>query len=427
MPRRAASGLPALADDCGIEVDALGGAPGVHTADWAETPRRPRLRAGDDADLGRRSRRRGRPSRGPRASAARWCWPGRTVTTRSSRARSRAAASGRCAATRGTATTRCSSPTVTRVTFGRWTAAEKNRISHRARRLRAAGGGLLWLRRALRRTGGPAASASTSTGRSARPNAPTATSTATCARGVDQAAGAARWSPRSRPRRREVPGRVGRHGLLRRRHPEPDAAGDRRGGDRGDRAAAGRWRRTPRSRSRPTRPRSRPGGSAAIATPGSTGCRWACRRSTTPTCARSGGCTTSPRRCAAFEVARAIFPRVSFDLIYARQGQTLAAWRARARPGAGDGGRPPVALPADDRGRHPLRRPRRARPAARPAGRRGWRPTCTWRRRRSARAAGLRGLRDLEPRPARRREPAQPRLLALRRLCRHRARARTAG
>jgi XTP/dITP diphosphohydrolase len=33
-----ASGMPALADDSGIEVDALGGAPGVHTADWAETP-----------------------------------------------------------------------------------------------------------------------------------------------------------------------------------------------------------------------------------------------------------------------------------------------------------------------------------------------------------------------------------------------------
>lgn len=33
-----ASGLPALSDDSGIEVDALGGAPGVHTADWAETP-----------------------------------------------------------------------------------------------------------------------------------------------------------------------------------------------------------------------------------------------------------------------------------------------------------------------------------------------------------------------------------------------------
>ncbi|MCC0067949.1 MAG: non-canonical purine NTP pyrophosphatase [Rhodovulum sp.] len=33
-----ASGLPALADDSGIAVDGLGGAPGVHTADWAETP-----------------------------------------------------------------------------------------------------------------------------------------------------------------------------------------------------------------------------------------------------------------------------------------------------------------------------------------------------------------------------------------------------
>ncbi|MDE0696232.1 MAG: RdgB/HAM1 family non-canonical purine NTP pyrophosphatase [Boseongicola sp.] len=32
------TGLPALADDSGIEIDALGGAPGVHTADWAETP-----------------------------------------------------------------------------------------------------------------------------------------------------------------------------------------------------------------------------------------------------------------------------------------------------------------------------------------------------------------------------------------------------
>lgn len=33
-----ATGLPALSDDSGLCVDALGGAPGVHTADWAQLP-----------------------------------------------------------------------------------------------------------------------------------------------------------------------------------------------------------------------------------------------------------------------------------------------------------------------------------------------------------------------------------------------------
>lgn len=40
-----ASGLPALADDFGISIDVLDGAPGVYTADWAETPQ------GRDFDL----------------------------------------------------------------------------------------------------------------------------------------------------------------------------------------------------------------------------------------------------------------------------------------------------------------------------------------------------------------------------------------
>ncbi|MFT7253421.1 MAG: XTP/dITP diphosphohydrolase [Paracoccaceae bacterium] len=33
-----ATGIPALADDSGIEIDGLDGAPGVYTADWSETP-----------------------------------------------------------------------------------------------------------------------------------------------------------------------------------------------------------------------------------------------------------------------------------------------------------------------------------------------------------------------------------------------------
>ena len=60
---------------------------------------------------------------------------------------------------------------------------------------------------------------------------------------------------------------------------------------------------------------------------------------------------------AAFEIARDSFDRVSFDLIYARQDQTLAALAGGVAAGAGHGGGSSVALPADHRGRHRLWRP----------------------------------------------------------------------
>jgi XTP/dITP diphosphohydrolase len=71
-----ATGLPALSDDSGIEIDALGGAPGVFTADWAETP------AGRDFNLAmERANRELEAAHAPFPRTARFCctlvlaWP----------------------------------------------------------------------------------------------------------------------------------------------------------------------------------------------------------------------------------------------------------------------------------------------------------------------------------------------------------------
>jgi oxygen-independent coproporphyrinogen-3 oxidase len=50
---------------------------------------------------------------------------------------------------------------------------------------------------------------------------------------------------------------------------------------------------------------------------------------------RLGRTHTVAEAVAAFEIARAIFPRVSFDLIYARQHQTLEGWRSELRSALG--------------------------------------------------------------------------------------------
>ena len=71
-----ATGLPALSDDSGIEIEALDGAPGVYTADWAETPQ------GRDFDMAMRRAHRDLEARAaPHPRKARFCctlvlaWP----------------------------------------------------------------------------------------------------------------------------------------------------------------------------------------------------------------------------------------------------------------------------------------------------------------------------------------------------------------
>ena len=77
---------------------------------------------------------------------------------------------------------------------------------------------------------------------------------------------------------------------------------------------------------------------------------------TTPTCARSGGCTRSPRRCGRSSWRGRSFAAGELRPDLCAAGPGAGGLAGGARPGAGDGGRPPVALPADDRAGHPVRR-----------------------------------------------------------------------
>jgi XTP/dITP diphosphohydrolase len=128
----AASRLPALADDSGIEVDALGGAPGVHTADWAEL-------AGGGRDFGQAMRRTWAAlerANAPRPRTARFrctlvlAWPdGHDEVFEG-------AVEGQCVwpmrGDRGHGYDPMFQPDGYELTFGEMDPAEKNLISHRS-------------------------------------------------------------------------------------------------------------------------------------------------------------------------------------------------------------------------------------------------------------------------------------------------------
>jgi XTP/dITP diphosphohydrolase len=125
-----ATGLPALADDSGLEVDGLGGAPGVSTADWAET--------GSGRDFGfamERVHRELVASGAPEPWTARFrcalvlCWPDEHEELFEGRAEGRIVWPGR--GDKGHGYDPVFQPSGFEQTFGEMDRWEKNQMSHR--------------------------------------------------------------------------------------------------------------------------------------------------------------------------------------------------------------------------------------------------------------------------------------------------------
>ena len=122
-----ASGLPALADDSGLAVPGLGGAPGIHSARWA----------GPNRDFGLAMARLERKLRGhPDQRASFHCvlalaWPGGGVRTFGGRVDGRLRFPPRGAG--GFGYDPCFAPEGDDRTFGEMTMAEKKACNHRAR------------------------------------------------------------------------------------------------------------------------------------------------------------------------------------------------------------------------------------------------------------------------------------------------------
>lgn len=131
-----ALGMPALADDSGIVVDALGGAPGVRTADWAETP------SGRDFMVAMTRTHEALVASGaPEPWAARFvsvlvlAWPDGHEEVFEGRAEGRVVWPPRGALGHGYDPVFV--PEGQQRTFAEMTAEEKNRLSHRGQSMRA--------------------------------------------------------------------------------------------------------------------------------------------------------------------------------------------------------------------------------------------------------------------------------------------------
>ena len=127
-----AVGIPAIADDSGISVEALDGRPGIHTARWAETP------SGRDFDLAMEKTWRLLDEKGtPEPRTARFCcaicvaWPDGDTAVFEGEVR------GRCVwpmrGDRGFGFDPVFQPDGEVRTFAEMDPLEKHRMSHRAR------------------------------------------------------------------------------------------------------------------------------------------------------------------------------------------------------------------------------------------------------------------------------------------------------
>ena len=128
----AASGLPALSDDSGLAVEALGGAPGIHSARWAETG------AGRDFDFAMRKVQEQldaeevpKPRRAAFVCALSLAWPDGHDETFEGRVEGELVWPARGA--RGFGYDPMFLPDGCKETFGEMEPAAKHRISHRAR------------------------------------------------------------------------------------------------------------------------------------------------------------------------------------------------------------------------------------------------------------------------------------------------------